>query len=117
MRRRLSVSVACGVVALAVVGLVWRSRWIPGAPDTAPRAPTEPGPSQGIVSLPDRVESVAPDATEWVDAPNSGPEETVIFGVVVLKESGAEGTKPVDKLTIKPRDVAGKENEVVVLSA
>ena len=34
-----------------------------------------------------------------------------------LKESGAEGTKPVDKLTIKPRDVAGKENEVVVLSA
>ena len=34
-----------------------------------------------------------------------------------LKESGAEGTKPVDKLTIKPRDVAGKENEVVVLSS
>ena len=34
-----------------------------------------------------------------------------------LKEAGAEGTKPVDKLTIKPRDVAGKENEVVVLSA
>ncbi len=33
-----------------------------------------------------------------------------------LKESGAEGTKPVDKLTIKPRDVAGKENEVVVLA-
>lgn len=33
-----------------------------------------------------------------------------------LKEAGAEGTKPVDKLTIKPRDVAGKENEVVVLS-
>jgi len=34
-----------------------------------------------------------------------------------LKESGAEGTKPVDKLTIKPRDVAGKENEVVVLGS
>lgn len=34
-----------------------------------------------------------------------------------LKESGAEGTKAVDKLTIKPRDVAGKENEVVVLSS
>lgn len=34
-----------------------------------------------------------------------------------LKEAGAEGTKPVDKLTIKPRDVAGKENEVVVLSS
>ncbi len=34
-----------------------------------------------------------------------------------LKESGAEGTKPVDKLTIKPRDVAGKENEVIVLSS
>lgn len=34
-----------------------------------------------------------------------------------LKEAGAEGVKPVDKLTIKPRDVAGKENEVVVLSS
>lgn len=34
-----------------------------------------------------------------------------------LKEAGEEGVKPVDKLTIKPRDVAGKENEVVVLSA
>lgn len=34
-----------------------------------------------------------------------------------LKESSAEGVKPVDKLTIKPRDVAGKQNEVVVLSA
>ena len=34
-----------------------------------------------------------------------------------LKESGAEGTKPVDKLTIKPRYVAGKENEVVVLGS
>jgi L-ascorbate metabolism protein UlaG (beta-lactamase superfamily) len=34
-----------------------------------------------------------------------------------LKESGAEGTKPEEKLTLKPRDVAGKENEVVVLSS
>lgn len=34
-----------------------------------------------------------------------------------LKEAGAEGVKPVDKLTIKPRDVAGKQNEVVALSA
>lgn len=34
-----------------------------------------------------------------------------------LKEASAEGTKAVEKLTIKPRDVAGKENEVVVLSA
>jgi L-ascorbate metabolism protein UlaG (beta-lactamase superfamily) len=34
-----------------------------------------------------------------------------------IKESGAEGTKPVDKLTIKPRDVADKQNEVVVLSS
>jgi L-ascorbate metabolism protein UlaG (beta-lactamase superfamily) len=34
-----------------------------------------------------------------------------------LKEAGAEGTKPVDKLTIKPKDVAEKENEVVVLGA
>jgi L-ascorbate metabolism protein UlaG (beta-lactamase superfamily) len=33
-----------------------------------------------------------------------------------LKEAGEEKTKPVDKLTLKPRDVAGKENEVVVLS-
>ena len=34
-----------------------------------------------------------------------------------LKEAGAETTKPVDKLTLKPRDIVGKENEVVVLSA
>ena len=34
-----------------------------------------------------------------------------------LKEAGTEGTKPVDKLTIKPRDVAGKQGEVVVLSS
>jgi L-ascorbate metabolism protein UlaG (beta-lactamase superfamily) len=34
-----------------------------------------------------------------------------------LKEAGAEGTKAVDKLTIKPRDLAGKQGEVVVLSS
>ena len=34
-----------------------------------------------------------------------------------LKEAGAENTKPVDKLTIKPRDLAGKEGEVVVLGS
>ena len=33
-----------------------------------------------------------------------------------LKEAGEENTKPVDKLTLKPRDVVGKESEVVVLS-
>jgi L-ascorbate metabolism protein UlaG (beta-lactamase superfamily) len=33
-----------------------------------------------------------------------------------LKESGEEKVTPVDKLTLKPRDVIGKENEVVVLS-
>ena len=32
-----------------------------------------------------------------------------------LKESGDEKLKPVEKLTVKPRDVVGKENEVVVL--
>jgi L-ascorbate metabolism protein UlaG (beta-lactamase superfamily) len=32
-----------------------------------------------------------------------------------LKEASAEGTKAVDKLTLKPRDVTGKQNEVVVL--
>ena len=34
-----------------------------------------------------------------------------------LKEAGEESTKPVDKLTIKPRDLVGKENEVVVLGS
>ncbi|MDO8576323.1 MAG: MBL fold metallo-hydrolase [bacterium] len=34
-----------------------------------------------------------------------------------LKEAGEESTKPVDKLTIKPRDLVGKENEVVVLQS
>ena len=32
-----------------------------------------------------------------------------------LKEAG-EDVRPVEKLTVKPRDVAGKESEVVVLS-
>lgn len=34
-----------------------------------------------------------------------------------LKEAASENVKPVDKLTLKPRDVADKENEVVVLSS
>ncbi|HWO07118.1 MAG TPA: MBL fold metallo-hydrolase [Candidatus Paceibacterota bacterium] len=34
-----------------------------------------------------------------------------------LKEAGAEGVKAEEKLTIKKKDVAGKENEVVVLKA
>lgn len=34
-----------------------------------------------------------------------------------LKEAAAEGTKAEEKLTIKKKDVAGKENEVVVLTA
>jgi L-ascorbate metabolism protein UlaG (beta-lactamase superfamily) len=34
-----------------------------------------------------------------------------------LKEASAEGTKAEEKLTIKPKDVAGKESEVVVLSS
>ena len=34
-----------------------------------------------------------------------------------LKEAGEEATKPVEKLTLKPRDVVGKESEVAVLSA
>jgi len=34
-----------------------------------------------------------------------------------LKEAGAEGTKSEEKLTIKPKDVVEKENEVVVLSS
>lgn len=34
-----------------------------------------------------------------------------------LKEAGAEDVKPIDKLTVKPRDIAGKESDVVVLSA
>lgn len=33
-----------------------------------------------------------------------------------LKEAGAEGTKPVEKLTLKKKDLEGKEAEIVVLS-
>ena len=36
---------------------------------------------------------------------------------VFLKEAGAEDVKPVEKLTLKPKDVTGKENDVVVLSS
>lgn len=32
-----------------------------------------------------------------------------------LKEAGAEGLKPVDKLTLKKKDIEGKEGEVVLL--
>lgn len=34
-----------------------------------------------------------------------------------LKESGSEDVKPVDKLTIKKKDLEGKEGDVVVLSS
>jgi len=34
-----------------------------------------------------------------------------------LKEAGSESTKAEEKLTVKPRDVIGKQNEVVVLQA
>jgi L-ascorbate metabolism protein UlaG (beta-lactamase superfamily) len=34
-----------------------------------------------------------------------------------LKEAGADSVKSEEKLTIKKKDVAGKENEVVVLKA
>ena len=34
-----------------------------------------------------------------------------------LKEAGAESTKAVDKLTLKPRDLVGKQGEVIVLGA
>lgn len=33
-----------------------------------------------------------------------------------LKEAGAEGTKSIDKLTVKRKDLEGKEGEIVVLS-
>lgn len=36
---------------------------------------------------------------------------------VFLKEAGAEGVQATEKLTLKVRDLAGKEGEVVVLSA
>ena len=35
---------------------------------------------------------------------------------IFLKEAGTEGTKEVDKLTLKAKDVADKQNEVVILS-
>jgi L-ascorbate metabolism protein UlaG (beta-lactamase superfamily) len=36
---------------------------------------------------------------------------------VFLKEGGAEGVKPVDKLTLKRKDLEGKEGEIVVLTS
>ncbi len=43
----------------------------------------------------------------------SGEKELKLF----LKEAGAEGAKPVDKLTLKKKDLDGKEGEVVLLEA
>lgn len=34
-----------------------------------------------------------------------------------LKEAGAEDVKPIDKLTLKKKDLEGKESEIVVLEA
>ncbi len=34
-----------------------------------------------------------------------------------LKEGGEEGIKPIDKLTIKKKDLEGKEGDIVILSA
>ncbi len=34
-----------------------------------------------------------------------------------LKEAGEESVKPIDKLTIKRKDLEGKEGETIVLSA
>jgi L-ascorbate metabolism protein UlaG (beta-lactamase superfamily) len=36
---------------------------------------------------------------------------------IFLKEAGAEGTRAVDKLTLKAKDVSDKQNEVVILTA
>lgn len=36
---------------------------------------------------------------------------------IFLKEAGGQDVKAIDKLTLKSKDVAGKENEVVVLSS
>ena len=36
---------------------------------------------------------------------------------VFLKEGGSEGVKPIDKLTIKRKDVEGKNGDIVVLSS
>ena len=35
---------------------------------------------------------------------------------IFLKEAGEEGTKPIDKLTLKKKDLEGKEGEVIVLA-
>ena len=34
-----------------------------------------------------------------------------------LKEAGAEKVEPMDKFTVKKKDLEGKEGEIVVLSA
>ncbi len=43
---------------------------------------------------------------------NYSPEALKAF----LKEGGGEGVKPIDKLTIKKKDLEGKEGEIVVLA-
>ena len=46
--------------------------------------------------------------------PMDGDEKTL---KAFLKEAGQESTKPIDKLTIKAKDLIGKEGEIVVLSS
>lgn len=42
---------------------------------------------------------------------NYSPESLKVF----LKEGGSEGLKPIEKLTIKKKDLEGKEGEIIVL--
>jgi L-ascorbate metabolism protein UlaG (beta-lactamase superfamily) len=69
--------------------------------------------AEGVLSPAD-AEKLAVKLESKIVIPILGNDKTI---KQFLKEAGAEDVKPVDKLTVKPRDVVGKESEVVVLSS
>ncbi len=63
---------------------------------------------------PAEAEKLAVKLEAKVLIPVAGSDATI---KVLLKEAGAEDVKPIEKFTVKPKDLSGKQNEIVVLSA
>ena len=60
------------------------------------------------------VVSLEPSIIIPMNYPSTGSGQVVALKLF-LKEGGGESTKPVDKLTIKKKDLDGKESEIIVL--
>jgi len=66
----------------------------------------------GEVLPPDEAQKLANKLGARIVIPMDGDEKNM---KQFLKEAGAEGVKPIDKATLKKKDIDGKEGEVIVL--